>query len=176
MILFKKALAKELEESSVRWQLPLYLLRAIVAVESAGNIYATRYEHHYRWLYNVREDMPLVIRPDQEPGPPGFGGPGSVSKWTEYISQKTSWGPMQVMGAVAREYKFRGYLAGLCSPVAGVHYGCKHLYTLRSRWKTGDNEVALATSYNTGSPKSDDHPYWKKIKRAMERDHDFVSP
>ena len=177
MIMFSRDLSTSILANHRRWDLPLDLLRAIVYVESAGDCNAYRYEPHYKWLYNVREDLPVVIKPEDAPGPPGFGGPGVINKWTEFIGQKTSWGPMQVLGAVAREYKFRGYFPKLCHPNLGVHYGCKHLYVMKQRWRikwnTPKGEIALATAYNTGSPKDEDHPYWRKIAEAMQKDADY---
>jgi soluble lytic murein transglycosylase-like protein len=167
----KKLVSYELTVGAQEWDLSLPLLRAIVWVESAGNPYAMRYEPHYRWLYNVREGEPVVVRPEDAPGPAGFGGPGVVSKYTEYVGQKTSWGLMQVMGAVAREYGFRGFFPALCEPYWGINMGCKHLHKLKSRWRLKDNQlVELATAYNTGQPQTEDHPYWIKIQHTMEKD------
>lgn len=47
---------------------------------------------------------------------------------TEKTCRATSYGLMQVMGQVAREFGFAGkWLTELCDPVVGVQYGCMKL-------------------------------------------------
>ncbi len=61
-----------------------------------------------------------------------------------------SWGLMQVMGAVAREYGFSGrFLSQLCDPAVGLEYGCRHLSILLKRH--GTIRAALS-AYNSGQP------------------------
>ena len=69
--------------------LPWEAVYAFVMTESSGNEYAMRHEPHYRWLF------------------------GQNHSPTERIGQMTSWGLMQVMGAVAREYGFSGHFPAL---------------------------------------------------------------
>src|SRR5690242_3127512 len=46
---------------------------------------------------------------------------------TEAMGRSISWGLMQVMGQVAREFGFTGDLPALCEPLNGLEIGCKVL-------------------------------------------------
>lgn len=125
---------------SAQYGIPADLLRAVIQVESGGNPWAIRYEPRYRWLYND-------ARPVR-----------GVSADTEREAQKTSWGLMQVMGAVARERGFdKPFLSELCDPSKGMEYGCKHLAAYYRRH--GDWERAVV-SYNAGSPRRREDGRW----------------
>ena len=113
------------------------LVAAVIEVESGGNQWAMRYEQHYRYLAVWNTGAPYKGHPLDFPKPPG------VSRNTELIGQKTSYGLMQIMGAVARERGFRGaFLTELCDPKVGLNYGCRHL-ALCIREKGGDIEKGL---------------------------------
>lgn len=76
-----------------------------------------------------------------------------ITEATETTLQKCSWGAMQVMGSVAREHGFNGYLHKLSSPTLGVYYGCIHLdWMKRVHGYTGND---LISAYNAGQPKKD---------------------
>jgi len=120
------------EKYSEQYDVPKDLINAIIEVESSGNSYAVRYEKNYRWLAK-----PLGKYHWHTP--------------TEKISQKTSWGLMQIMGAVARERGFEGkYLAELCNPEMGVKYGVKHLKWQYKRYGNWEDAVS---AYNQGNNK-----------------------
>lgn len=74
-----------------------------------------------------------------------------ITEKTERIHQATSWGLMQVMGAVARELGFDGPMPQLCDPHYGIKYGAKKLSQLLT--KHGPAPLALS-AYNAGSPNS----------------------
>jgi soluble lytic murein transglycosylase-like protein len=64
--------------------------------------------------------------------------------------QKTSFGLMQVMGAVFREYGFEGWLSQIVtSPELQLEFGCKHLSKKIRRY---GKESGIA-AYNAGSPR-----------------------
>lgn len=118
------------------------LIQAIIAVESSGNPWAIRFEKHYRWLY-------CPVR--QEPSAFPYSLPG-CSQATELNAQKTSWGLMQIMGAVAREYGFRGtFLSELCHPDLNVDYGTKYLQALHDRFFDRHGINGVIAAYNAGS-------------------------
>ena len=126
------------KEYSEQYDVPTGLINAIIQVESSGNTYAVRYEDGYRWL----------VKPFKQ------------FHWhtpTEKIMQKTSWGLMQIMGAVARERGFKGrYLAELCKPEIGVKYGVKHLKWQYNRYGNWRDAIS---AYNQGSPRKKDGKY-----------------
>jgi len=111
--------------------LPVNLVRAIVQTESAGDPWAYRHEPGYRWL---------------------VGNPTAMSQ-TERIGQMSSWGLMQVMGAVAREAGFVGPFPQLCDPAIGLDYGCRHLAGYFKKYQNWPDTIA---SYNAGRPVRND--------------------
>jgi soluble lytic murein transglycosylase-like protein len=69
---------------------------------------------------------------------------------SEAYARSFSWGLMQVLGQVAREFGFVGeYLSELCDPPTGVEYGCKKLAKCFET-HGGDMNKALE-SYNGGN-------------------------
>ncbi|MFW5972387.1 MAG: transglycosylase SLT domain-containing protein [Bacteroidota bacterium] len=145
-----------------RHGVPPDLLKAIVEVESGGDPRAMRYEPEFDYLVDPDTGESFDGEPDAIPAPSG------VSPWTEYIGQRTSWGPMQIMGATARELGFEGrFFTELCDE--GLEWGCRYLVRLRERH--GDWEAAAA-AYNAGSPRRTDDGEWEnqeyidKLKEA----------
>lgn len=111
-----------------------HIICGIVEKESSFNPYSARYEPHYRWLF----------RPER------FYGSYSSSIKTEIVFQKTSWGLMQVMGAVARELGYERPLPLLLSDIdAQLQIGVEYFKTLLDRY--GDLTDAIA-AYNAGTP------------------------
>ena len=112
--------------------IPWEVVYAICLTESSGNEFAIRHEKHYRWIHG-------------EGLTPG-----------EFIGQKTSWGLMQIMGAVAREYGYTDQFSGLWDPYENIRYGIKHLRKLKERNGTWPHAIA---AYNAGSPRMKDGKY-----------------
>ena len=105
---------------------------AIIMAESGGASCATRYEHGWEYHYQVEY----------------FARMTGTTILTEHIGQMTSWGAMQVMGTVAREYGFKGYFPELCTDSVGIKYGCMHLKKFLKKY--GSYKDAIA-AYNAGS-------------------------
>ena len=128
-----------IEKFAKKYDIPKELLEAIIEVESNEDTWAIRYEDHYRWLF----------RPNY------YASQNIISLDTEKEAQKTSWGLMQIMGAVARERGFKGrYLSELCKPELGIKYGSKHLKLYYDKYENWKDAVA---SYNAGSPRHKDN-------------------
>lgn len=108
-------------------------VKAFCMKESSFREWAHKPEEHYQWLVK------------------SWLMSGSV---TELWGQRQSWGLMQVMGATAREYGFKGdFLSELCDPYLGLKYGMIHLRTLLKRHHGVWQDVIA--SYNAGSPRKD---------------------
>src|SRR6266699_7244427 len=100
------ALAQRAAEAHALWP---DLVCAIVEQESAWNPWALRYEPAFYEKYTA----PQIAR-------------GAIADVTESRARAFSWGLMQVMGQVAREYGFAGAsLASLCDPAVGLEIGCR---------------------------------------------------
>ena len=117
-----------IKAAASRRSLPWELVYAICQVESSLNPTAIRHEPRYRWLVGDNETMSPAERQDQ----------------------MTSWGLMQVMGAVARELGHTGPLSDLLDPPTGLFYGCLHLRRFRAKYDIWPDVIA---AYNAGSPR-----------------------
>lgn len=129
------------------------LVEAVVVKESSGNTFAWNPEPRYRYLWDVRKSRPFRQMTPKEASSafppldfPAFRGDPDQ----EYWGQRASWGLLQIMGAVAREYGFkRPYLTELTDPRVNLDIGVKHL-NARLQWAGGDVIVGLA-GYNAGT-------------------------
>ena len=117
-----------IKAAASRRSLPWELVYSICQVESSLNPSAIRHEPRYRWLVGDNETMSPTERQDQ----------------------MTSWGLMQVMGAVARELGHTGPLSDLLDPPTGLFYGCLHLRRFRAKYDIWPDVIA---AYNAGSPR-----------------------
>lgn len=157
-----------IEVVAPQYKLPPDLVAAIVQVESGGNRFAIRHEPAYPWLWDVRGNRPfgeMAVNPGRAalraPHPDFSAAPGSTTL-TEWIGQQTSWGLMQVMGAVAREFGFKGHFPGLCDPFDGLHYGCRLLARLRDKYLAQSGWKGVVDAYNDGTPRLErpaDYPH-----------------
>lgn len=110
------------------------LAKAIASVESSFNPNAVRFEPAWNlFVYPITYANTYKISLDQE------------KKW-----QATSWGLMQVMGAVARELGFDGPLPDLLKPENAIFFGCKKLGQLHRKYNNLNDIIA---AYNAGHPK-----------------------
>lgn len=108
------------------------LIYAVIQKESSGNPWAMRYEPDFLRRYVL---------------------PQGSKDQTENMARATSWGPMQVMGQVARELGLKAkYLSELCNEGTGVWYGAKHLSNKIKRY----GYPAGISAYNHGEPVADD--------------------
>jgi hypothetical protein len=164
-------IADTIRTHAADFDLPVELITAIVCVESGGNSAAQRAEAGYRYVWDCARQRPFrtLLRAEilSAKAPAGFasGTPG-MSVDTEWMGQRTSYGPMQVMGAVAREYRFTGWFADLCGSL-GIHYGCLHLSRLHRRFYARYGWSGVVEAYNAGSPGSEaGNAYLAKVTRA----------
>ena len=141
-------------DAAQQYNLPEWLIRAIIQVESSGNPWAMRYERNFYTLYIVRMEIHPIA---------------PCSLYTEKVSRATSWGLMQVMGQVARERGFAGpFLSTLLRPEIGIDYGCRQLAYLVKRFKVSDSWDPVIRAYNSGNPRADNLDYVKKVNAARE--------
>lgn len=145
-----------IEKASALHTLPVPFITAVCMVESSFDQAAIRYEPAFYRLYldsmpatELRRGMPL----------------GSTLE-TERCGRAFSWGPMQLMGQVARERGYSDWFARLCTPEVGIDWGCRHLVWLRQRIGRQDLE-RMAGAYNGGLG-SPNVAYASKVLRAME--------
>ncbi len=122
-----------IKQYAAKYYLDAYLVLAIIGAESCSNPFAVRYEPNWKYFF----------RPDY------FAGAQipSITLQTERVFQATSWGLMQVMGAVAREHGFKGMLTELVKPDLNLNYGCLHLLRMQGKYREREEWVS---AYNAG--------------------------
>lgn len=148
-----------------RYAIPTYLLAAICAKESGFDPWAWNPEPQYRYLWDVAKGEPfrrLTVEESRSEAPPAdfprIGGDRDQEWW----GQQSSWGMAQIMGAVAREYGFRGvFFPQLSDPEVGLEYACRFLRRLLSRYDQQD----AVSAYNAGRPTIDN--YDKYVQPVM---------
>lgn len=142
------------------------LVLAVVAQESSGRPGAWNPEPHYRWFWDISANSPFRVVTDSEVAsqrpPDDFDGDDA-----EWWGQQSSWGLLQVMGAVARERGFAAVdLPDLCVPWIGIRYGIAQLVHLRKRFGSGDDMLA---TYNGGpGAKGGNRDYVAAIHRRLK--------
>ncbi|MHC1792029.1 transglycosylase SLT domain-containing protein [Solidesulfovibrio sp.] len=135
------------------YQLPVVIVQAMVAHESAGGIpCAVRFEPDFYEQYLKGKT-------------PNFRPHPSCSWETERIQRATSWGLMQVMGETARCVGFRGWFPELCQPAVGLEWGCRYLRRLADKYLTDGDWPTVMRAYNGGPGNRNklDSPYPSKI-------------
>jgi hypothetical protein len=108
-----------------------------IAMKESGCLWpknSSRYEPDYQYPFQ----------------PEVFASRIGISVETELREQKSSWGPMQIMGGVAREVGFNDAIPLLFMPEIGCAFAIKKLKTLIAKF--GD-ETRVIASYNAGSPR-----------------------
>ena len=138
-----------LEAAIIEWErhqdIAPGVVAAMVQVEAGGECAAFRPEEGYPWLYDI------VRGPIRSAAPDVYLTPikGETSR-AELWGQRISWGPLQLMGATARELGFRGWFPELCGP-KGIEYGVRYLAKLYLRHGSWDDAIA---AYNAGKPRT----------------------
>jgi soluble lytic murein transglycosylase-like protein len=108
------------------------LLAAVIHQESAGQIYAVRYEPNFFDKY---------VKPKTRQTLQGHV-PRLCSLETERRMRATSFGLMQIMGQVARERGFKGeFLTELLDPAANIKWGSEFLQTLLLKYEGTDRAL-----------------------------------
>lgn len=137
----KEDIMRLLQSEGIRQNIPGALLMAIAATESQMNPAAMRYEPH--WAY-------LVV-------PAAHAARLKITITTEEQLQKFSYGVMQVMGSVFREYGYQDMLPLTLEPVVNIRYGAMHLKKFLDNHKAVDKAVS---AYNCGTPKKTHAGQW----------------
>lgn len=134
---------KIIQKVSVESGLTPDLIAAVIYEESRGDQWACRYEPGFFTKYLEGK------RNSQIPGYWPKDTPPTIS--TEMRLRSCSFGLMQIMGQVAREYNFEDrYLTSLFDPVVNISLGAK---ILAHKMKTGGTFEKGLLRWNGGSDK-----------------------
>lgn len=139
-----------------RFGVPREIVYGVCMKESGMDPFACRYEPKYRYLVRVEKVKPA-----------------NCSLATETILQMTSFGLMQVMGGVFREYGLTGWLTRvIADPELQLSYGTRHLAGKIKRYGL---EPGIA-AYNAGVPDPDhdgdiDNPEYVKAVLDFSRQY-----
>jgi len=118
-----------------RHDLPVDLVAAMVRQESTFNRFTNRFEKDFYKTYIEGKSLDFLPR-------------GSL-EITESLGRATSWGLLQVMGATARQYGFRGWFPELCEAAVGLEFGCRYLADLRRQYGS-EGWPVVVRAYNAG--------------------------
>ena len=135
-----KALIELCRNTATKLNIDADLAVAICGQESSYCPSSVRYETNWSYLCQVEKFSKLL----------------GITYESEFQLQKFSWGPMQVMGSVARELGFKGHLTELVQPENGLFYGCEKLRILSVKYPDIQDVIS---SYNGGSPVKIDGNY-----------------
>lgn len=134
-----------IHEQAPKYGLDPLVVAAVIQTESIGNTYAVKYEPHFSLarVYGELRDITDLLVTDTD---------------TMEVIYRTSWGLMQVMGAVFYEHgghrnpTYAGrWATSMLVPEIGIKYGCTHLKLKQERY--GDDPERLYAAYNAGSPR-----------------------
>lgn len=124
---------EEIKKAAIEHGLDQFHIAACIMTETLGNRFAARFEPKWRYFFEDRKSLADDLM---------------ISVETETMLQATSFGYMQVMGAVARENGLRDHITVLIEPDIGIKYGCIKLKKLLNKY--GNIYDAIA-AYNAGS-------------------------
>ena len=146
------------QEAARQKGLPIDIVQALVVKESTCRVLAWNPEPRYRYLWDFKRNRPFRSLTAAELAskipPPDFPAPAGVDRDAEWWGQQSSWGYMQIMGAVARECGYTGqFLTGLCEPAINIEMGCRHLQGLAKRYLATAGWPGVVAAYNAGSPR-----------------------
>ena len=133
--------------------IPEKLLAALIQTESGGNEHAIRYEPAFFKRYVEGKSVQTF---------------GACSLDTERMARATSWGPLQIMGAVARELGYqKPFLSQLCGP-DGLAMGVLYLQKLAAKFLDSHGWAGVVSAYNAGPGGIGSNPsYIAKVLQAL---------
>jgi soluble lytic murein transglycosylase-like protein len=108
----------------------------LIKTESNFDPNAIRFEQNYQWLFATKS-LSKELR---------------CSEDTMINMQKTSWGLVQIMGAVACEIGFKGWCTKLCVPEINLNWGCEYLRRIILKQNLLD-PLDIYAAWNHGSAK-----------------------
>lgn len=136
MTQYKFAIDQSILKQVSAFGLEHQLVMAIVLQESSYNPFKIRYEPNYPWIQDIALRSSAAVK-------------NNLSLDTETQCQMMSWGPMQIMGATARDHGFQGMMPELCDVDRGINVGCLYLKSLSSRFPQIKD---IISAYNAGHP------------------------
>jgi hypothetical protein len=152
-------LGKIINKHALTYGLNPTVVGGLIMQESGGNIWAFRYEPGFYRKYLEGKPLTNFV-------------PKSITKQSEQIARAFSYGLMQIMGQVAREYGFNSEsLMGLLDPENNIQYGCMILGR-KLLQQTGTEEERYRRAllrYNGGGDPGYPDKIFKRIERGEHR-------
>lgn len=133
---YERMMLLVVDDYARQFDLPPVLVEAIIAVESGGNALA--------W-------QPGVTR-------------RATTRDSEWYGRRCRWGPMLLLGMVARERGFTGDFPALCNMDCGVYWGCRQLAWLNRHYWAHHGWRGVIAAWREGSLSA-------KYEEARHRDY-----
>lgn len=151
------------------YHLPQSLVLALAQVESVLTMTSMRFEPTYRWLWNCEDDKPfrrveiseamIGAAPDDFSVPHGCG-----TLDTEWMGQRTRWGPLHINGAILRERRFYGPFPTMCADMdMAARFSCAHLSNLRDRYFDKHGWAGVVSAFDAGRPRMSDKGVYRNV-------------
>ncbi len=140
MKLLSPEIAQIVIKKATDYKIEPCLVAAVTFTESSGISNVSKIEPGWKYFTTISGV------PCKENEVRGEDPNDEIAAAREVSDQRTSWGLMQVMGAVARQYGYRGDLRDLFIPETGLDYGCRHLKNFLKRYDIIDS----ISAYNAG--------------------------
>lgn len=164
-------LKDHISRMSDHYGIPSQLVFALAEATTHTDMSTMIFEPTHRWLWDCYNEKPFRNLDDDEVlaciAPEDFSGCHMTLPDTEFMGQKTAWGPFALMGSYAREAGMKLSFLTLCTDEKmTVHYALVHLQKLRDKYHAKHGWGGVTAAFNTGRPRKDED--------GKYLDHDFL--
>lgn len=152
------------------YRLPQDLVMAIAMVESSMSMSAMRFEPTYRWFWDCQNNKRFrrvdISEAMVGAAPDDFSvsaGCGTLD--TEWMGQRTRWGPFQINGACLRERRYTGPFPIMCSdPDMAARFACAHISTLHERYFARHGWSGVVAAFDAGRPRKNNAGVYRNVE------------
>lgn len=145
---------------SVDYKIPTNLVTALGRVQSDLTMASCRHDPTHQWLWDMVRLNPFRRLSDDEAlssvAPEGFCALHRDPE-TEYMGQRTSWGPFLLQGALAREIGYFGPFPLLCEdPEITTRFTLTAISHLRDIYFDKHGWAGVMAAFDAGRPRKDE--------------------
>lgn len=158
-------LQDHISRMSDNYGIPSQLVFALANATTGNDTDTMIFEPTHQWLWDCHMNRPFRNLTDDEVlscvAPEDFPGCHASMADSEYIGQKTAWGPFALFGSHARQAGLRTSFLTLCNdPKLTVHYTLVHLQHLRDKYYEKHGWGGVAAAFDLGRPRKDEDGHY----------------